>query len=130
MTARHATRLLLLALLVAGVVGMHTTGHSQARHPAMAAAHADMDSHPATAMGMAAATPAPPTDTGMDPVEMCLAVLTVLGMLVLLAAAGYARQVTTRRVGGLSWRIHGTGRDPPEHPLHGLRITDLAVLRT
>src|SRR5262245_4249489 len=88
-------RLLLLALTALGVAGMHTMGHPSGSHGMSAATttpHIDsgMPAHvtavPAHSMVLLQMA-APKSGRGLDPSNVCLAVLTVVGIAVLIAAA-------------------------------------------
>ncbi|GIG61617.1 hypothetical protein Lfu02_59890 [Longispora fulva] len=114
-------RVVMLALLILGIVGMHTLGHPAAGHgsmPAMATVGAPAD-HPEHAgpavvgLGM-----------GLDPMSVCLAVLTALTLLLVAAAASrFARGSQAVRVRVDPGRA-GSSRGPPR-PL----LADLSVLR-
>ncbi|GAA3489792.1 hypothetical protein [Streptomyces cremeus] len=97
-------RLLLLVALLFGIVAMHTLGHPAeehggsadpasvtARHQGLAAplheaAAASAPAAPLAAAGLLAATSEPPLH-GMDPMSVCLAVLTAWGVALLCALA-------------------------------------------
>ncbi|MDF5753620.1 hypothetical protein [Spongiactinospora sp. TRM90649] len=126
--AHHASRLLLLLLLVLGVTGMHTLGHATTHH-----AMADAGSHsvgvsaghgPAVAGGLVA----PGRDLpDLDPGAMCLAVLTSL----LLLWIGTAR-LRAQRLALAVLRRSGPRLRPARPPPPGmaLRLTRVTVLRT
>jgi hypothetical protein len=151
MAGRPILRLLLLVTVAFGVAGMHTLGHVSseghlsmgARMPAAATSHA-------TAADLMApiAGPAPATRHGLavepqwiyagdgggsgvphgNPLSVCLAVLTALGMAVLVAAAlraVWSSSLISNRVA----LITSPSRAPPSLRV-GLRIADLSVLRT
>lgn len=122
-----AHRLLLLALLAFGVLGMHTlghpthTGHGGAHLPTATTAHHDV---------MMIAVEGTDSSTGMlDPMNVCLAILTVLT----LAALVSALYLATGRQGGHRLYQGATlilaGRGPPARPPLGLILADLSVLR-
>ncbi|MGW0227428.1 hypothetical protein ACWDWO_03865 [Actinopolymorpha singaporensis] len=152
-----AVRLLLLGLLTLGVVGMHTLGHPSSHHPpemgtqAVPAhsSHGSEHADPATAgsaqvkaTGNDARSIAPgrhhtvtshksgDRGMGLDPLSVCLGVLTVLGLIIALRLARLRRDegiVPRRRVGV---GIGGSGtRGPPGRPAVGLHLADLSVQR-
>lgn len=129
MTARRVVRLLLLALLAAGVVGMHTTGHPEHnRHASATPVHIDM--HPPNrAATVAVVLPELPTGMDMEPAEVCRAFLTSAGLLVILVALGFVAWRVTGTVSAPVRLVSSQGRGPPWGPL-GLRLAHLSVLRT
>ena len=148
---RSLLRLLLLVAVAFGVAGMHTLGHvSNEGHASMGRGMAVATTSHAAAADLMAALDEPAlaiphglavklqwSDVGDgggsgvphgNPLSVCLAVLTVLGMAVLVAAAlraVWSPNVISSRVA----LITSPSRAPP--PLRvGLRIADLSVLRT
>lgn len=137
-TVRRSAQLLLIVLLVLGVAWMHTLGHSQ-DHPVPAAGTGHMAVGASSVMAVAdkataaavklptARSPMPPT----DPMDICLAVLTAIGLAVALVA-----HLATRRVGSRAPTAYGSSwtaatRGPPGRiPSTGRRLAILSVLRT
>ena len=135
-------RALLLLLIGLGVAGMHTTGHPSATH--------DMSGTPAvfhmsTTQVLDAVSPAhglpgdvqpmpphtalPQPALGMDPVKVCLAVLTLVGWVLLTArAVSAARHLAGTRTPP-PVVLPTFGRGPPRLPSFGLGIADLSVHR-
>jgi hypothetical protein len=110
---RWGGRLLLLTALLFGIVTMHTLGHPSeehggSAHPAtgsVTSAHQTQQAHRAHTMdGITARAPGPdaaaptlattsgPPVHGMDPMAVCLAVLTAWGIALLIARALLARR--------------------------------------
>ncbi|MFD2079648.1 hypothetical protein SAMN05421678_116174 [Actinopolymorpha cephalotaxi] len=154
-----AVRLLLLGLLTLGVVGMHTLGHPSSHdapamstsagaphspHSSQPSEHVDLATADTAGMGMGGDAPSiipgmhlavsshQPGGPGMglDPLSVCLGVLTMLGLMI----AG--RLVRLLRDDGTAVRRHlGTGvggsgtRGPPDLPAVGLHLADLSVQR-
>lgn len=139
-----ALRVLLLAPVAFGVLGMHTLGHHPGAHAGagvtvghVAGAHAVA----ASAVGHIALGPSRPAERGLagiavppapprdhpDPTAVCLAILTAAGLTVLVAGAWLAprRGPAAGRIGLAT--VAGLGRAPP--PL-GLLLARLSVLRT
>jgi hypothetical protein len=145
-----ALRLLLLALLGIGVVGMHTVGHASdhtsgpSGHRADAAVASEGDGprlkdagHPCDGtcgggtVPVAAVRPGPypdPAPVGAGLLVVCLAVLGGLGVLALLAGARAARRQRARpgRVGP----ARPARAAPAPVPRFPMRLLDVAVLRT
>ncbi|MFI9595418.1 hypothetical protein [Nonomuraea sp. NPDC052265] len=115
---RRGARALLLVVLALGVCGMHTLGHVNARHDLAIA-------HEAPAAALAGLHPGHEMP-GLDPAGVCLAVLTSLLVVALLAFwVG-----TRRRTGG------GAGAEPSLRPVArppprptSLRLAHLSILR-
>ncbi|MFI5894887.1 DUF6153 family protein [Actinoplanes sp. NPDC051513] len=132
--AGRAARWLLLACTLFGLAAMHTLGHSgmhmddhaghQPTGPVMAAAAAMNISSDAVAITVTAGCPG---CGGMAEWNVCLAVLTGLAVLVLLAALLLAR----RRPGGAPARSARTRPRVPRGPPRpaGLAVTAISVLR-
>jgi hypothetical protein len=68
--------------------------------------------------------------TGLDPSQMCLAVLTATDLTVLTGGALDALCHTCTALAARTAGPAATGRDPPRHTRYGLRIADLSVVRT
>jgi hypothetical protein len=131
-----ALRMLLLVLVAFGVAGMHTTGHPSDSHgirtmvvshetPAM---QAPAMNAPAQVAG-AEVVALPRSGGGFDPSQVCLAILTAVGLAVLIAGALLA--VRSVRSGGapVPAVLAAWGRGPPPWRCHGLVLADLSVLR-
>lgn len=130
-------RVLLLLLTALGVAGMHTMGHPSGNHgmsAATAVSHMDpgTPAHPVAVPveSMAVLHMAlPQPGRGLDPSKVCLAVLTLVGLAVLIAAALFA----ARRLAGCGAPVQivlpALGRGPPWRPSFGLVLADLSVLR-
>jgi hypothetical protein len=148
---RHAARLLMLVAVAFGVMSMHTLGHAdqnRAPHAAMTHVASTLDmpaavaAVPHTVPALAAAPLAMATVDGhlsdfripmpvMDPMTVCLAVLTAVGVVVLLA--GLLANRRTSFGGGAAFRPLWTiaGRGPPfAVPPLGRRLAILSVSRT
>lgn len=111
---------MLLVLLAFGVAGMHTLGHP-ADHPTAG--------HAIHSVVQAAASGDMPDRMGMNPADVCLAVLTVFGLLVLVSALlRQARRVADSTTALPSAAIPA-GRGPPTRTGMGLILADLSVLR-
>jgi Family of unknown function (DUF6153) len=124
--ATYVARAVLLILLALGVCGMHTLGHLDGRHHASLA-----DGHGMTMPGPAAGPghPAIGSDPGMlglDPTDVCLAVLSVFMVVMGLAAWLGTRRRTQTRAGSLS-PARQVARPPPKPT--SLRLASLSVLR-
>jgi hypothetical protein len=149
-----AVRLLLLAVLSVGVIGMHTVGHAS-DHTSWQALSARADGHAAATAAAEGAVPrltdaADPCHggcgtvepvaaylrSGLDPahggaglVVVCLAVLFGLGVLAMIASAVGGRGRAVPRTAA-----PGTGRSQRAVrglvPGFALRVVDVAVLRT
>jgi predicted cobalt transporter CbtA len=140
-------RFALIILTTVGVAWMHSFGHSfthaSTSHTAVAhdsAAHDHREQHFDAATTVAVPGPAAvvarapiceagcPDGMGMDPFAVCLAILSSLGLLLLLAAAW----LTSIRARLTAWRSAlawwPAGRGPPAFDF-GLRLTRLSVLR-
>lgn len=152
-----AVRLLLLGLLTLGVVGMHTLGHPSSHdtpamgtqaapaHSSQASEHADLatadaallkvmsSNAPSTSPGMHFAAPSHQPGApgmGLDPLSVCLGILTVLGLTIAVRLARLRRDegVMPPPRGGVG--IGGSGtRGPPGRPAVGLHLADLSVQR-
>jgi hypothetical protein len=123
---RHTARLLTLVAVAFGVLSMHTFGHAdQDRAPHAAMAHAAV----ATVDGELTAVGVPMP--AMDPMTVCLAVLTTVGVVVLLAGllanrrTGLARAPAHRPL----WTVLGRGPPSAVSPLDQ-RLAILSVSRT
>jgi hypothetical protein len=138
-------QILLLVLTALGVAGMHTMGHVGAGHgthamQAVQAVHAGPHTAtaPAATSMIVAGPPAAPASLavphrggGLDPTQMCLAVLTLVGSALLIAAALLAIGRPARSGTALRMVFAASGRDPPpRRPPIGLLVADLSVLRT
>ncbi|MEW2139252.1 hypothetical protein AB0892_22120 [Streptomyces sp. NPDC005409] len=139
--AGPGARLLLLAALLLGIVTMHSLGHPADSHavedaPAgRSVASADhtrgaervhaQDPIPAAGAPLPAAAVGTGTGTGMDPMSVCLAVLT--GLVLLYLGAGPAGFRDTAPLGGAA-RIPGRSGGPGPSSPRAL-LTRLAVLR-
>jgi hypothetical protein len=145
-------QILLLVLTALGVAGMHTMGHVGAghgTHAVQAVQHAmhtvqavHAGPHTATApaaTSMIAAVPpvalariaVPHRGGDLDPTQMCLAVLTLVGSALLIAAALLAIGRPARSGTALRTVFAASGRDPPpRRPPVGLLVAELSVLRT
>jgi hypothetical protein len=117
-------RLSLLFLVITGVVTMHTVGHLEGHHDATIAASAP--GHHAA--GPNALQPQPSDDSGApDPSWICLAVLSSMGVLFLVAFRSVRASSRFARFHAARWRPSLGGlRDPPSP---ALAITRVAVLR-
>ncbi|MEU6759069.1 hypothetical protein [Streptomyces sp. NPDC046685] len=143
--AGPGARLLLLAALLLGIVAMHSLGHpadSHAVEDAPAGRSVASAGHtrgaervhaqdpipaagaplPTAAVGISTGTG---TGTGMDPMSVCLAVLT--GLVLLYLGAGPAGSSDTAPLGGAA-RIPGRSGGPGSSSPREL-LTRLAVLR-
>jgi hypothetical protein len=140
-------QILLLVLTALGVAGMHTMGHvgaghgthaMQAVHTVHAGPHTATAAAPAAAAMIVAGPPValagiavPHRGGGLDPTQMCLAVLTLVGSALLIAAALLAIGRPARSGTALRMVFAASGRDPPpRRPPIGLLVADLSVLRT
>jgi hypothetical protein len=145
-------RLLLLAILSLGVIGMHTVGHAS-DHTSWEALSAGADSHAAATALTEGATPsladaADPCHggcgtagpvaayirSGLDPAHgtgwlvICLAVLVGLGVLAMIAGALAGRVRAVPRTTAGTARSPRVGRELV--PGFALRLVEVAVLRT
>ncbi|MFF0865799.1 hypothetical protein ACFYUV_28885 [Nonomuraea sp. NPDC003560] len=128
---RRGARALLLVVLALGVCGMHTLGHVNARHDMANARHGLAVAHelpvapvaPVAALaGLAPGHEMP----GLDPAGVCLAVLTSLLVVVLLALwAGVRRRAVGGAGPGPAFRPVAR---PPPRPT-SLRLARLSILR-
>ncbi|MEV0819872.1 hypothetical protein [Nonomuraea rubra] len=124
--ATHAARAVLLILLALGVCGMHTLGHIDGRH------HASLANGHGPTMPLPAADPSHPSIgsdpgvLGLDPTDVCLAVLSVFMVVMGLAAWLRTRRRTHLRAGSLS-PARQVARPPPKPT--SLRLASLSVLR-
>ncbi|MEV6524512.1 DUF6153 family protein [Longispora sp. NPDC051575] len=131
LAGRTPLRLLFLALLALGVIGMHTFGHPSDSHgapPAMTGAHAQMAQHSMPAPIAVTQDAVNGAGMGMDPVDVCLAILAALTIVILVGVLrGFLRRPHV-----LGWRADRAwstaGRGPPP-PWRGLLLADLSVLR-
>ncbi|MGY0237075.1 hypothetical protein [Longispora urticae] len=171
---RGGVRLLLLALLVLGVLGMHTLGHPAEGHGAMpAAGHHAVGHDPHDAVTVAVDAGAEPGGTvamaafgtggtvafatgsavafgtgsavagagvgdaaravaivglgvGLDPMSVCLAILTAFTLLLVLAVTSRLARTADAATLVSAGRA-GSGRGPPKR--RGLLLADLSVLR-
>jgi hypothetical protein len=134
---RRIARWLLIAGVVIGVVAMHLLGHPTGRTDPMppmtgaqmSAASAGDPAHAAVPTAEAPARPAAaefPATGGMDPMKVCLAILTAALLLPLLrrsvSQASRANRLT--RLGTVGVEIF-SGLPPPRAP----SLQDLSVLR-
>jgi hypothetical protein len=135
---RRVTRWLLLVCTVFGLTAMHTLGHAGTAghgHPGAAVSPAQpMTVAPATMPELTAATctgdhcPGMPAHSGLDGWSVCLAVLTGLATVALLAILLF---MVIRPAGSALRRCVPPGRLPRAPPRHtaGLTITAATVLR-
>lgn len=133
----RAAWLLLAVVIAAGVAGMHTLGHVAPHgHVAHGAhgAHLDGVAEPPV-MESAADAPVQAAldvlrglDAGLDPMVLCVAILTAFATALLLAAvlAAVRRPAACRHGAAVAGGPGGRGPPPPSL---GLRIVDLSVLR-
>ena len=138
---RRVARLLALGVLLAGLLAMHALGHSAGHsadrasgllsgalsvagtptHPSHAG-HAAVDADAAAAALPTASLPAPPDDLNL--VVFCVAVLTVAGLILVLAAVAAARD--EQRLGSSSWLGAAPARPPP---VRAPSLSHLSILR-
>jgi hypothetical protein len=133
-----APRLLLLVLVALGVAGMHTTGHASDRHTSRVASHtpAGIDTHPNgadltfVAMDVVAMDVVilPASGSRFDPSVVCLAILSTVGIAVLIAWALRARRTPSGDGAPVPAVVARFGRGPPQRCL-GLILAELSVLR-
>lgn len=133
---RQAARLLLLAVLALGVLGMHTLGHPSDEHGAdTAMASVEALPHGATHAAVAATASHGLAIAGetavMNPMNVCLAILTAFAIASLLAVllANRDRRISVATTYCPSWTVGGRGPPLPVAPL-GRRLAALSVLRT
>ncbi|WP_231626754.1 DUF6153 family protein [Streptomyces apocyni] len=125
-------QLLLLAALLVGLVTMHTLGHpAEASGAATATADVQAVAHMHTAEDAGTpreshgATESPaPADHGMDPMSVCLAVLSAF-TLALLAAAGLPWRRAGARLAPRTWAPYALRPPPPRRSV----LSQLSVLR-
>jgi Family of unknown function (DUF6153) len=135
--SRRVGQLLLLIVLALGVMGMHTLGHPSGEHradaipaaaPVMTSLHHAATVTEGVAAGGFSATPPhmPPT----DPMKVCVAILTAMGLAaMLLALLTMSRRGSgTRAVDGGAQTSCGRGPPTPVPPLPR-RLAALSVLR-
>jgi len=130
MDGMGAPRWLLLVALVLGVAGMHTLGHPKPGRGldgmvTSTSAHGSdgppgFDPHSA---GQASDERLP----GLDPMAVCLAILSSLALLVSVSATLRARLAVGELSGSRSWRPR-IARPPPKRT--AVRLARLSVLRT
>jgi hypothetical protein len=138
---RRAARFLLLAVITLGVVGMHTLGHPGSDHGrdasmvhVVAMPHEAISGVAAPLMAVAAShdvSVAGQTAPAMGSMNVCLAIVTVLGiaalLLALLTGQGHGHRIA------FGEHVRGTihGRGPPLRvPPLARRLATLSVLRT
>ncbi|MBA3489832.1 MAG: hypothetical protein H0T78_09880 [Longispora sp.] len=130
---RTAIRLLLLMLVALGVAGMHTLGHPSDHHQMnlLPSSHNATQEHdmvhavPDSVEGVAMRG----VGVGLDPSQMCLAILTSS---LLLALAGVLRFLLCRASRLGLWSpppLASAGRDPPGIQPLGLILADLSIWR-
>ncbi|MCW6005703.1 hypothetical protein K1W54_14105 [Micromonospora sp. CPCC 205371] len=122
-------RMLLLALVAFGVAGMHTTGHPTDTHCAGALSHGVSPMAENADRDDVRAAPSCGTPDGLHPFEVCLAILTSVGLAVLIAWAATALQRGHPEVTPATAILTALNRGPPP-PGYGLRLANLSVLRT
>jgi hypothetical protein len=126
--AVHTLRSVLLVALALGVCGMHTLGHLDGRHGGSSAAH-DMQAAPAVVAVVPAGMEAFVPDgkmPGLDPTDVCLAVL--MTFVVLLLIATWARAGRRGDGEGETWASASqVARPPPK--LTSRRLAILSMLR-
>ncbi|MEU7839238.1 DUF6153 family protein [Nonomuraea sp. NPDC049129] len=123
-TGLAAGRWLLFVMLVLGVCGMHTLGHV-----AMGEMSGDraMESHQAAAALPSYASRVLNDEMpGLDPRSVCLAVLTSLLTIALIASAALARWTPEAESSRPSW-VARTARPPPSPT--SIQLAHLSVLR-
>jgi hypothetical protein len=122
--ARRFVQFLLLLVLMLGVMGMHTLGHPSEEHHGGSSVLAF--THGPTSRLAAA----PPCTPPLDPMDVCLAVLTAMGFASVLAAllTTGRRGSGTRVMAGGAWGVCGRG-PPPGVRAIGRRLAILSVLR-
>lgn len=124
--AMRFARALLLVLLALGVCGMHTLGHLDGRHHAPPAdGHGMTVSQPEAGAGHPSIK-SDPGMLGLDPANVCLAVLSVFMLVMGLAAWVGTRRRTEGQAGSLS-PARRVARPPPKPT--SLRLARLSVLR-
>ncbi|WP_412542945.1 DUF6153 family protein [Longispora sp. K20-0274] len=126
----RSLRLAFLALLALGIACMHTLGHPSAGHgatPTMAAMAGAAHPHPLHAAGSAVEA-FEGFGTGLDPMTMCLAILTISALAFLLLAVKGLRSATWS-AGDTTILAQAMGPGPPPSARQGLVLTELSVLR-
>ena len=130
-------RLLLFAAVAIGIAGMHTLGHPGDEHSSMAtspAAHDD-SMHAAEPMsGAAALTRAtavilPATGGGLDPMTVCMAIITGAGLFLLVVLMLHTGRRAVGAYRAMPQWATAVGRAPPRSVSAGLKLADLSVLR-
>ncbi|MFI6177640.1 hypothetical protein ACIA8R_19070 [Nonomuraea sp. NPDC051191] len=121
---RRGARALLLVVLALGVCGMHTLGHVNARHD-MALAHEAPAAHAGLQSGHAGLQSGHEMP-GLDPAGVCLAVLSSLLVVALLAFWVGARRRAFGGTGAGS-SLRPVARPPPRPT--SLRLAHLSILR-
>jgi hypothetical protein len=128
-------RLLLIALVAAGLGMMHTLGHARGEHAGVTGHHVSMPTWPThematltSAVGGSAAVAGDDAIAGFDPMTVCLAVL-FAGFVILLVALLAGNRRASGQPNGLWVALARGGRAPPA-PALGLRLANLSVLRT
>lgn len=121
-------RLLLFAVLLLGVVTMHTLGHPSengpAAHSSMAAVHHEV--RVPMPESVTAVSPLPDPMGGMDPSSVCLAVLGAFTLVLLLAAALGGGRPVCPGAPSPTRLLHALWPNPPPPRL---LLTRLSVLR-
>lgn len=118
-------RLVLLALLAFGVLGMHTAGHEGMAPHSPGAAHAIMHTGETTA-ALVAGKSGPAGEMTM--IEMCLAIVG-LGLLLALAFVLTSSVAGSSLLSGQLLCRGRPGRGPPGLPI-GRRLASVSVMRT
>jgi hypothetical protein len=123
--------MLLLVAVALGVAGMHTMGHPSDGHATMAmtASHETPVMLAPTEFDGAQLVALPRSGGGFDPSEVCLAILTAVGLAMLIAWALLAVPYPSRRLVPVPAALAALGRGPPPWRCHGLMLADLSVLR-
>jgi hypothetical protein len=131
-TAVRLARWLLLVSTVFGLAMMHTLGHAGMQMDSPTHQHAMAQGVVASAQKVAAEMVAPcpdcPAGHAMDGWSVCLAVLSGLAVLVLLAALSLRLSRRSPRPRVVPDRPPGGPRAPPR-PAAGLAVVSIAVLR-
>lgn len=128
-------RLLMIACTVWGVLWMHTFGHADGHDRAMPSTAVTVHGQVAAHAILITALPTIVDDLrvgsamGMDPFSVCLAVLTAIGLAIMLAVwAASRRRISLAGNQRAAADVAMAGRGPPGRPL-GLYLADLSVLR-
>ncbi|MEU4324818.1 DUF6153 family protein [Nonomuraea dietziae] len=127
--ATRVSRCILLVVLAVGVCGMHTLGHLGRRTAASTGAagvHAMAHGPAEPEGGEVGAAPMGAPMPGLDPTSVCVAVLTSLLILLLVARRARARG-TAGAAARPAWPGRGVARPPPEPT--AVRLARLSVLR-